>query len=497
MALATKLSPRPPIKTGGQVFAAGARGDVQDAINACVNGRGDKVTLPPQTLAVQARMYGKTDVTLDLAPSTKITGPGTGDVGVYLYKSDRVRVSGTGEISVPDADGIGIYSGQDHHVIGPKIHDNGGQGVLVNQSDGDTPMTGIWIEGIEAWNNGKPTAFAGGSEPGYWRFGCHSIYFGGGRTSYAGGVLYGNHIHDQHAGYGTQAGGEVHGLIIAASLYERCDGAAAGGVDSDRNARGIQIYSSYSESMDILIVSNLFRDCLGAWVGTGPAEAGVQGTARKNVYWNSGELDEFWGDQHGLTNGGNTRADMKSIAEALAAGYLDPAFIDGSPPIPNPTPTPTGPVKITQSINPNSILVGHIHWMADTDDHSRTASVDFLVDDKVVHTEMDYPYGNGDAPSSDAGDYDTAKLADGSHKLSAQAHITDNSVVRVDASVTVRNAVTPPPPPVKTNTQLRDEAVASLAKTTETYATWNKRTAAKKIGTQWKKALDLLAQIKD
>lgn len=441
MSLAVKLPDKPPIRTSGQTFEAGARGDVKDAIDACVNGRGDRVLLPSQTLAVQARFQGKTDVTLELKPSTKITGPG-GDVGVYVFESERIKVTGTGEIVVPDADGVGVYSGSDHWFTGGlRVHGCGGQGILLNQSGLDVPMKNIWINGVEAWDNGRPTAFAGGPEAGYWRFGCHSFYVGGGRESYVQAIVFDNHVHDQQSGYGIQLGGQAQDCIVAYNFWERIQGLAAGGVDGDRNARAIQVYSSYSNSKNNLITSNLMRDCPGSWLGSGPP-AGIQGQGRYNVYWASGAFAPSWGGNTGLEDGGhNVLRDLKTLQECVDAGLFEQAFIGGGSTPPPPPPPPPAP-SVHQTVLDGSKIKGTILWQADTTDDSQVLTMSFLVDGNVQHIEMDPPYGNGEAPNTDAGQYDTTKhLTDGAHVLSARADLKTGGNVRVDAHVTVENGV--------------------------------------------------------
>lgn len=441
MSVPTALPARPTRPSSGHTFAAGSLGDVQHAIDACVSGRGDIVDLPSQTLAVSARFLDKNDVMLRLQPSTKITG--NNDVGVYIFRADGIWVSGKGEITVPGADGIGCYSGSQHYFTGGlKVHDCQGQGILLNQSGVGQPMDNIWIEGVEAYNNGRSGAFT--NEPGYWKFGCHSFYIGGGRDSFVRAVLYGNYVHDQICGYGTQLGGEAQNCIVAYSLYERCNGQAAGGVVSDRNARGVQIYSSYSNSKDNLITSNLFRDCPGAWAGTGPP-AGIQGEARYNVYWNSGQIALNYGSEQGLRDAGhNTQRDIHTLADAKAAGLLEAAFSGGVAPDPDPDPDPNPPPapSIHQTILDGSKIKGTVLWTADTTDDSQVGTVDFIVDGAVVHTEADPPYGNGEAPNTDAGQYDTTKhLTDGAHVLSARANLKPGGSARVDAHVTVENGV--------------------------------------------------------
>lgn len=442
MALPIQLPARPVQPSGGQTFEAGARGDVKDAIDACVSGRGDRVLLPSQTLAVQARFQGKSDITLELKPSTKITGPG-GDVGVYIFKSERIKVTGTGEIVVPDADGIGVYSGSDHWFTGGlRVHGCGGQGILLNQSGLNVPMENIWINGVEAWDNGRPIAFAGGPEAGYWRFGCHSFYVGGGRESYVQAIVFDNHVHDQQSGYGIQLGGQAQDCIVAYNFWDRIQGLAAGGVVGDRNARAIQVYSSYENSKNNLITSNLMRDCPGSWLGSGPP-AGIQGQGRYNVYWASGAFAPSWGGNTGLEDGGhNVLRDLKSLQECVDAGLFEPAFVPlgGSTPPPPPPPPPAPSVQ--QTVLDGSKIKGTILWQAATTDDAQVQTMSFLVDGNVTHIEMDAPYGNGEVPETDAGQYDTTKhLSDGAHVLSARADFKTGGSARVDAHVTVENGV--------------------------------------------------------
>lgn len=108
-----------------------------------------------------------------------------------------------------------------------------------------------------------------------------------------------------------------------------------------------------------------------------------------------------------------------------------------TPPPVDPPPAPT----IHQSIEEGSTIKGTVLWLAATTDDSQVQQVEFLVDGNVVHTELDPPYGNGDPPSSDAGSYDTHKLSEGAHVLSARAQLSGGGNVRVDAHVTVANGV--------------------------------------------------------
>lgn len=423
MSVATVLPAKPTIATGGRRLTPGSLADVLSAIGAAAPG--DTVVLPNLTIGKSLRMLDKHDVTIELSPSTLLTGGGA--EGIYVYRCDRIRITGTGTISADDS-GIGIYSGSGHVVDGQlKITRCGAMGILVNTSDG-TRMDNIWIEAADVSHCGDINHSPDASDPDYWKYGLHCIYFGGGRGGSVGGVIIGNHIHDQPNGYGAQLGGQAQGVVVCSNLIERVDGASAGGPVSDRNARGVQVFSSYSDSKDVLIVSNVFRDCAGAPFGVGP-NSGIQGVGRDNVAYHSGPYNYDWGTAHGLTDGGrNTVGDYATVAAALAAGKLDPAFVLGSAPPPPPPP----PSTITGSIPNGATLSGSVPWTADN------GPCDFSIDGQAMWHENTAPYVYG----GDGNTLDTKTLADGTHTFKvALADGTSHSVV-----ATVKNAVTPPPP---------------------------------------------------
>lgn len=479
MSVATVLPAKPVVASGGRRLTPANHSLAVDAVNSARPG--DTIVLPPERIDESLRFLDVNDVTLETQAGTLLAGGGR--EGVYAYRCDRIRVTGPGRIEAADSNGIGIYSGSGHVIDGAlKVARCGAMGILINTSNG-TPMERIWIEGADISDCGRAGAF-GGDE--YWMFGCHCLYFGGGQGGYVSGVIIGNRLHDQHAGYGMQLGGQAQGVVVAGNLFDGIDGAAAGGPVSDRNARGIQVFSSYSRSRDVLIVSNVFRGCAGAPFGVGPNGNVDQGIARDNVVWASGPANYVWGTEHGLTDGGrNVVADLRDVAAALAAGKLDPAFVRGATPAPVPTPTPTPvpvpvplpAVTVAQTIADGATLKGIVKWQATTSDDSRVASVDFLEDGAVKHVEISAPYGNGEPPDTDGGQYDTRKhLGDGPHKLSVKAHLADGTTVSSPvANATVENTiVTPPPPPPPPPADPCADVKRELATVTADYLSYKK-----------------------
>lgn len=122
-------------------------------------------------------------------------------------------------------------------------------------------------------------------------------------------------------------------------------------------------------------------------------------------------------------------------------------------------------VTITQTIVDGTTIKGVVTWTAQTSDDSQVDHVSFLVDDVVVHTEDGPPWGNGDPPLTDAGQYKTAKLTDGAHKLSSIASKGGVTLARVDAHVIVANAVTPPAPPPVPSSASAQSAINAIKAT--------------------------------
>ena len=400
MTIPTKLPAKPTFAVG-RTLTPPALADVQTAIDAAQPG--DTVLFPNLTLPASFGVRGKNDITLKLQGSTKVTG-GTQFLrdGFYIYQADRIRITGDGSIVGVNTNGIGIYSGSGHVIDGAlTISTPGAMGILVNASDG-TVMDGLWIEGVDIANCGNATQNPSSSDPEYWKYGLHGIYFGGGRAGHASGVIVGCHIHDQPNGYGCQLGGQAQEVVFAGNLVERVTGASAGGPVSDRNARGVQVYSSYSGSKDVLVVSNVCRDCPGASIGSGPPD-GIQGVVRSNVQWRCGPIAYAYGAEAGLTDGGgNSEGDYATVASALSAGKLDPAFVLGTIP---PPPPPPPPPSISGSIKTGQTLSGLVQWTADN------GPCVFAIDGGAAWTENNPPY----VYLGDTGMLDTKTLADGSH----------------------------------------------------------------------------------
>lgn len=100
--------------------------------------------------------------------------------------------------------------------------------------------------------------------------------------------------------------------------------------------------------------------------------------------------------------------------------------------------TPPPQMSISSSIKEGATLKGSLPWTA-TVQNGTPASVTFLIDGVIKHTENVSPYEYG----GDGGSLDTTTLSEGAHVLRVQ---TDTGV-RDTANVLVDNVTAPPPDP--------------------------------------------------
>ena len=232
-------------------------------------------------------------LTLRAAPRARPLLTGSGRVGgsaIFVAGSRETTVGPGIEIANRTGNGVQIVDSVGITVTGNRIHDSAAQGILVAESTGEITRD-IDIVRNEFWANGKASPVIDSSNPSYYAFGTHSIYYGGG----VGGVTEGgrialNYIHDQATGYGIQVGGQAHGVVVANNTLIRVTAAAAG-PHGGRAGDCIQVFSNGPGSRNVMVVNNVCAYAADRAVyGSGGAD---QGHVWRNLAWKVAQSPAF------------------------------------------------------------------------------------------------------------------------------------------------------------------------------------------------------------
>jgi Right handed beta helix region len=294
--------------------------DLQEAI---WNARPGSTVLLAGGTCARELIIDHRSITLKAAPGAKPVLVGAGRVGgsaILVKESDGTTIGPGLEIVNPNGNGMQIVSSSRIRIVGNKIHDNAAQGILVAASGGARNRD-IDIVRNELWSNGKSSPVIFQSDPSFYAFGMHSIYYGGG----SGGVTEGgrialNYIHDQHTGYGIQVGGLARGVVVVNNTIARVT-ASAGGPQGGRAGDCIQVYSEGDGSRDVKVVNNVCSVAADRAVyGSG---RGDQGHVWRNLAWKVAQSPAFE-PRYGSVMLFNTRDNIE--------GTVDPRLgADGRP----------------------------------------------------------------------------------------------------------------------------------------------------------------------
>lgn len=335
MTLAAALVPR---LTPSGVVKQATPSTAQGLIDSSVAGT--EIQLGQGIYSFQVRVNHNRPLILRLMDGCEIRGSQASDMhGYYGLWTSGAQVDILGEpgslVRNPVGHGIGGGGGR-VIVSGATSYGNGGSCVQYNSGGGQT----VQIDRCDFSNTGADVIWY--PEPAYWRFGAHCIYVGGDSSgTHTRAVIVDNHLHDQHAGYLVEAGGQAKGGVFCWNLLERHDAAAAPSqVSNDRLGDGIQFYSSYGGSSGNVVVNNLGRYLAGSLVGADGTPG--MATAHHNVGWQLGQglLHPAIADA-----GNNVTRDMASLDACLAAGLFDPAWV---PPWVGQSPPPPPPLTNAQ-----------------------------------------------------------------------------------------------------------------------------------------------------
>jgi parallel beta helix pectate lyase-like protein len=225
-------------------------------------------------------------------------GSRTGYPAIFVNRSSNV-VLGRG-IEVVNANGpcIQVEQSRSVRILGARIHDCAGQGILVQSGDDGARSENIQIDRNEIWNvgsaaGGLDSSVTGsgqrGPSEGYWRYGTHAIYFGGGRGVTAGGGVWNNYVHDQPTGFGIQVGGGAQESVIAANTIRRVTRDPRLDVPPSSAGRAgacITVFSSFAGSRNVQVVNNVCTDA--ATRGIIGSCSCSQGIVWRNVVWRYG-----------------------------------------------------------------------------------------------------------------------------------------------------------------------------------------------------------------
>jgi hypothetical protein len=226
-------------------------------------------------------------------------GSRTGYPALYVRRSANVVVGRSLEFVNPIGPCVVVEESRNVRILGARIHDCGGQGVLVQSGAPGARSENVHVDRNEIWNAGSA---AGGLESavdgtgvygppqGYWRYGTHAVYYGGGRGVTVGGGLWNNYIHDQPNGFGIQVGGGAHGTVIAANTIRRVTRDPRQDVPPTSSGRAgacIAVFSSFAGSRDVVVVNNVCTDAATRGI-VGACSCSGQGRVWRNLVWRHG-----------------------------------------------------------------------------------------------------------------------------------------------------------------------------------------------------------------
>jgi hypothetical protein len=229
---------------------------------------------------------------------------------------------------------IQVEQSRSIRILGARIHDCAGQGVLVQSGGDGTRTENVQVDRNEIWNVGSAAAGLDsgvtpdgtqGPAEGYWRYGTHAIYFGGGRGVTTGGGVWNNYIHDQPTGFGVQVGGGAQETVVAANTIRRVTRDPRLDVPPTSAGRAgacITVFSSFAGSRNVRVVNNVCTDAATRGI-VGSCTCAGQGIVWRNVVWRYGlepAVDPGYGG---------------SAVFAVGVNWvLDPALSDDGRPLP-------------------------------------------------------------------------------------------------------------------------------------------------------------------
>jgi hypothetical protein len=224
------------------------------------------------------------------APGVKFTGGAccngtSGPVVAFYVTGSNLVLWGPADVNNPNYDGIRVENASNIVIGGIKSHNNGLQGILVQNSGGSNP-TNIWLDGVESYTNATAaaaTAIGSGFQPcsggqtvpncDYYKAGAHALYWGPGTT---GGGVVNSYFHDQNNGYCIEVQNAVSGSIFAFDTLTRCLSQSDGFHDKGSG------YFSYSNSNETYVGNVIDGTALA-----GIAWCSAAGSGMGNVFWNN------------------------------------------------------------------------------------------------------------------------------------------------------------------------------------------------------------------